>query len=155
MIESKCWPHTAWLQIWISFFIPSWFAMQWNNLSTQSRHEILHVGCVCVSEWDCVCMSVCVLNPRGRKHPGRRDGDWLSCWVLLTRVQFLHYVNTNRPVSHWLDGQHTHTHIYTTTRSNCNNHKPCRAISHPVLHIAVYSKPRSNKAVRETRAFSS
>lgn len=95
------------------------------------------------------CMSVCTVNPRGRVHPGWLEGDWLSSWVLLTRLQFLHCVNTNRPVSHRIDGQCTQTHTYTRSTTN-----PCRAISLPVLHITRYSNPSSNTAVRETHTFS-
>lgn len=100
---------------------------------------------------ECVSIHVHVLHPREREHPGRRFSDWLSCWVLLTRVQLLCYVNTSRPASLSFSEAHTHTHAQRASATTIN---PCRAISHPVLDIAMYSKPSSNKTVREIQSFS-
>lgn len=100
---------------------------------------------------ECVSIHVHVLHPREREHPGRRFSDWLSCWVLLTRVQLLCYVNTSRPASLSFSEAHTHTHAQRASATTTN---PCRAISHPVLDIAMYSKPSSNKTVREIQSFS-
>lgn len=107
-----------------SIFIWQFGIVAWDHPSIQCRNVIYQWG-VYVCMHTCVFLCLCVLDPRGREHPGRRGGDWLSCWVLLTRVQFLYYVNTNRPVSHWLDGQHTHAHmqgpiILITVMSVCN-----------------------------------
>lgn len=59
--------------------------------------------------------------------------------------------------SHQVDGQYTHTstHCCSCTYGPQKKHKPSQSNpSASAPHLCVYSKPRSNKAVRETNAFS-
>lgn len=95
-----------------------------------------------------VCLHSCACFAPQRTGASRSSVQWLT--VLLSIADegavtlLCQYKQTRISLS--FSEAHTHTHAQRASATTIN---PCRAISHPVLDIAMYSKPSSNKTVRE------
>lgn len=100
-----------------------------------------------------VCLHSCACFAPQRTGASRSSVQWLT--VLLSIADegavtlLCQYKQTRISLS--VSEAHTHTHAQRASATTIN---PCRAISHPVLDIAMYSKPSSNKTVREIQSFS-
>lgn len=98
-----------------------------------------------------VSVRVCVFIEPKRKRASRSSGRRLTALLSIADEGALSLLCQYEQTCISLGGEHTHIH----TRSNGNNHKPSHCNQSSTLHIAMYSKPSSNKPVRKTHTFSS